>query len=179
MKLWINLATFVETMRKLLTVFKLATADACWHSLMEAVNPAHPLSLSELWINWDAWRWPDGEQNASLITDKENDGDWGNNRFLKLFPRIKLAFPPSYWQCRKKDMFLLGFSTLFYMAETQLLSESTFGLLKGSRKMCYESPMLCPKLSNEKIWGSLCGGISKGTGVFRENFSSGRPWSGR
>lgn len=109
----------------------------------------------------------------------QNDGDWGNNRFLKLFPRTKLAFPPSYWQCRRKDMFLLGVRTLFYMAETQLLSASTFGLLKGSRKMCYESPMLCPKLSNEKIWGSLCGGISKGTGVFRENFSSGRPWSGR
>ena len=147
MKLWINLATFEENLRKLLTVFKLAATDSYWHSLMEGVNPERPLSPSELWIHRGPRRWTDGEQNASFIRDTENDGDGGNNGFLKLFPRIRLAFPLSYWQHWKKDIFLLGVRTLFYMAENTSVLCTHFWTVKGKQKdglwkLCALSPAL-------------------------------------
>lgn len=146
-KLWINLATFEENLRKLFTVFKLATTDSYWHSLMEGVNPERPLALSELWIHRGTRRWTDGEQYASFIRDTENDGDAGNNGFLKLFPRIRLAFPLSYWQHWKKDIFLLGVRTLFYMAENTSVLCTHFWTVKGKQKdglwkLCALSPAL-------------------------------------
>lgn len=70
MKLRTDLAPFVEIMRKLLPVFKLATTDASWHSLMEGVNPAHPLPLSELWINRDTRRWTEEKRMTPWLQTK-------------------------------------------------------------------------------------------------------------
>lgn len=161
---------FEENLRKLFTVFKLATTDAYWHSLMEG-EPRRPFPCQ----SYESTETQGGRQMENrmpaLLETKRMMEMEATVGFLKLFPsRIRLAFPLSYWQHWKKDIFLLGVRTFILYGRKYNCSLCThFGLLKGSRKMGYESSCaLSPALQwdlgasarrnkqrNRSIWGNF------------------------
>lgn len=89
----IMVKTLMQKPRGSFSVFKLATANAQGHSLMEGPSTPQPLSLLELWINKRPKRGLMENKTPAFLLTKTILEIQATLGFLKLFPKIRLAFP--------------------------------------------------------------------------------------